>query len=118
MQFGEKTNIGYWPPDLFALLRYHAITVQWGGEVCSSKTGIHPHTATGMGNGNFPDYVFGNSGYVKRMRVRQTILDLRFPEWVDTYTDEYKCYDAFYLGDYVEDPEFYYGGPGKNLMCP
>ncbi|XP_058223053.1 protein neprosin-like, partial [Rhododendron vialii] len=112
VQFGEKTNIGYWPPDLFTLLRYHAITVQWGGEVCSSKTGIHPHTATGMGSGNFPDYMFGNSGYVKRMRVRQTILDLRFPEWVDTYTDEYKCYDAFYLGDYVEDPEFYYGGPG------
>ncbi|XP_058224843.1 protein neprosin-like isoform X2 [Rhododendron vialii] len=113
-------NIGYWPPDLFGALRYHAESVEWGGEVYSSKIGTPPHTATAMGNGQFPNWDdYGcRSGCVKRMRVRENSLDLRFPEFVNAYADEYRCYDVFYIEDYVEDPEFYYGGPGKSLWCP
>ncbi|KAA8525187.1 hypothetical protein F0562_006949 [Nyssa sinensis] len=118
VQYEESINIGYWPPDLFGALRHHAETVEWGGEVYSSKVGIHPHTATAMGNGKYSDYIHGDSGSVKRIRIRQNSLDLRFPEWVFPYTDEYDCYDFFYLGDYIEDPEFYYGGPGRNYKCP
>lgn len=80
--------------------------------------GTHPHTSTGMGSGNFPDFVGGYSGYVKRMRVLGNNLILRFPEWVNGYSDEYECYDVYYIGDYVQDPEFYYGGPGRNPICP
>ncbi|KAI3454118.1 hypothetical protein Pfo_010781 [Paulownia fortunei] len=118
VQYGERINIGYWPHDLFDMLRYHAETVQWGGEVYSSRVGTHPHTSTGMGSGHFPDYVTGNSGYVKRMRVLENNLILRFPQWVNGYSDEYDCYDIYYISDYVEDPEFYYGGPGRNPKCP
>ncbi|KAK4422243.1 hypothetical protein Salat_1806600 [Sesamum alatum] len=118
VQYGESINIGYWPHDLFALLRFHAQTVQWGGEVYSPRVGTRPHTSTAMGNGKFPDYVFGNSGYIKRMRVVENNMVLRFPQWVNGWSDEYDCYGIFYLSDYVEEPEFYFGGPGRNPMCP
>ncbi|XP_057958584.1 protein neprosin-like [Malania oleifera] len=118
VQYGERINIGYWPPDLFRLLRHNAESVEWGGEVYSSKVGSAHHTATAMGNGQFSDPIFGNSGSIKRIRIRENSFLLKFPEWVDTYSDEYNCYDVSYLGDYIEDPEFYYGGPGRNPKCP
>ncbi|XP_059658906.1 protein neprosin-like [Cornus florida] len=118
LQYGEKINIGYWPSDLFGTLKNNAETVQWGGEVYSSRVGKHPHTATAMGSGHFPDYISGNSGCVKRLRVRENSQELKFPEWVYAYSDEYDCYDVFYLGDYIEDPEFYFGGPGQSYKCP
>lgn len=101
------------------MLSYGAEVVEWGGEVYSSKIGSAPppHTATAMGSGRFADPGFG-SGCIRRMRVRQNLAPLRFPEWVSTHTDEYKCYDAYYVGDYIDDPEFYYGGPGRNPRCP
>ncbi|KAJ6745680.1 CARBOXYL-TERMINAL PEPTIDASE [Salix koriyanagi] len=79
VQYGEKTNLGYWPPDLFASLRGNAETAQWGGEVYSSKLERPPHTRTAMGNGQFPDYISGDSGCIKRMRVRENSLVLKFP---------------------------------------
>ncbi|XP_020548742.1 uncharacterized protein LOC105174857 isoform X3 [Sesamum indicum] len=118
VQYGETINIGYWPHDLFALLKFHAQTVQWGGEVYSPRVGTHPHTSTAMGNGQFPDYVFGNSGSIKRMRVVENNMVLRLPQWVNGWSDEYDCYGIFYLSDYVEEPEFYFGGPGRNPVCP
>ncbi|KAL3818978.1 hypothetical protein ACJIZ3_004883 [Penstemon smallii] len=118
VQYGEKINIGYWPPHLFGMLYYHAQTVQWGGEVYSSRVGTHPHTSTGMGSGHFPDYVTGNSGYVKRMRVLENNMILKIPEWVNGYSDEYDCYNIYFIHEYVLDPEFYYGGPGRNPLCP
>ncbi|PON86188.1 hypothetical protein TorRG33x02_180620 [Trema orientale] len=118
VQYGEKMNIGYWPPDLFHGLRYNADSVEWGGEVYSTTVGHTPHTSTGMGSGRFPDYVFGNSGVVKRMRIHDNSATLKFPEWVEQFTDEFNCYDVEYVEDYIEDPEFYYGGPGRNPMCP
>ncbi|KAL0447419.1 UNVERIFIED_CONTAM: hypothetical protein Slati_1869800 [Sesamum latifolium] len=118
VQYGETINIGYWPHALFALLKFHAETVQWGGEVYSPRVGTHPHTSTAMGNGQFPDYVFGNSGSVKRMRVVENNMVLRLPQWVNGWSDEYDCYGIFYLSDYVEEPEFYFGGPGRNPVCP
>ncbi|KAH6831136.1 hypothetical protein C2S53_009331 [Perilla frutescens var. hirtella] len=118
VQYGETMNVGYWPPELFEKLSIHAETVQWGGEVYSSRVGIHPHTSTAMGSGRFPDYIMQTSGYVKRMRVLENNLILKFPQWVNLYTDEYRCYDVYYIHDYVPDPEFYYGGPGRSYLCP
>ncbi|KAK7310737.1 hypothetical protein RJT34_08433 [Clitoria ternatea] len=117
VQYGEKTNIGYWPPELFGVICYHAQSVEWGGEVYSSTIGHTPHTTTQMGNGQFASY-FEGSSYVKRMRIHDNSETLKIPEWAYAYTDEYNCYGVFYMIDYVEDPEFYYGGPGRNPMCP
>ncbi|OIW03408.1 hypothetical protein TanjilG_12005 [Lupinus angustifolius] len=117
VQYGEKTNIGYWPPELFRAMWSNAESVEWGGEVYSSTVGHTPHTATQMGCGGFPD-VFHESGSMTRMRIHDNSEFLKIPEWVDDFSDEYNCYDVMYVGDYVEDPEFYYGGPGKNPKCP
>ncbi|KAK3024150.1 hypothetical protein RJ639_042834 [Escallonia herrerae] len=90
--------------------------VHWGGEVYSSKVGVHPHTATAMGSGRFSDHILKNSGYITGMRVSENSQELRFPEPVYAHSDEYQCYDFYYLKDYVADPEFYYGGPGKIVL--
>ncbi|XLU62681.1 hypothetical protein S245_021890 [Arachis hypogaea] len=118
VQYGEKTNIGYWPAELFETLCYNADSVEWGGEVYSSKILHYPHTKTNMGNGKFGSQPY--SAYFKRMRIHDNSESLKFPEYVDRYSDEYNCYDVRFLGDYVEDPELYYGGPGSsdyNYMC-
>ncbi|KAF2304382.1 hypothetical protein GH714_030612 [Hevea brasiliensis] len=119
VQYGEKINLGYWPPHLFTLLFHgNAEGAEWGGEVYSLKLGHPNHTRTEMGNGQFPDGMFGNSGTVKRLRIRENSLILKFPEWVFTYSDDYDCYRTLYVEDYIEDPEFYYGGPGRSPVCP
>ena len=116
MQYGGK-NVGYWPPELFHAIRYQANSVEWGGEVFSPRIGHTPHTATDMGNGNFAS-ISGWSGYVKRMRINDNSEPLKIPEWATAFSDEYFCYNGIYVTDYVEEPEFYYGGPGRNPMCP
>ncbi|KAL5786313.1 hypothetical protein ACOSQ2_008705 [Xanthoceras sorbifolium] len=95
VQYGENINIGYWPHDLFSALRTGASTAEWGGEVYSSKLGHPPHTATAMGNGRFADYVFADSGCMKRMRIRDNSPYLKIPEWNTLKT----------LNSTMEDPE-------------
>ncbi|KAI4376971.1 hypothetical protein MLD38_014671 [Melastoma candidum] len=119
VQYGEKINVGYWPAELFRVLTMTVESVEWGGEVYSTRVeGVSPHTSTQMGNGNFPDYLMDGSGWVKRMRIRDNSMTLKFPETANTFTNEFRCYNVFYLSDYIEDPELYYGGPGKNALCP
>ncbi|KAJ7958326.1 Protein of Unknown Function (DUF239) [Quillaja saponaria] len=118
VQYGEQINIGYWPAELFKAIRYNAESVEWGGEVYSSTVGHTPHTSTGMGNGHFPDYTAGDSGTITRMRIHDNSQNLKFPDYADPFSDEFNCYDIDFVSDYVEDPQFLYGGPGKNPMCP
>ncbi|KAK3003260.1 hypothetical protein RJ639_019594 [Escallonia herrerae] len=119
VQLGGKV-LGYFPPELFDSLKYQAVVVQWGGEVYSSKVGVHPHTATAMSSGEYANWLARNSGYIRNMRISENSQELKFPEAVSSHTDEYDCYDFYYLNDedYVDDPEFYFGGPGRNERCP
>ncbi|KAM7252511.1 hypothetical protein ACFE04_024394 [Oxalis oulophora] len=118
LQYGERTNIGYWPAKLFKMLVGNAQTANWGGEVYSPRMGKYPHTRTGMGNGRFPDWFSGNSGLMRRIRIRDSSHNLKLPDWVQTYADEYKCYNVQFVKDYLLDPEFLYGGPGRTYTCP
>ncbi|CAI0441439.1 unnamed protein product [Linum tenue] len=119
VEYGQGAYLGYWPRELFGLLAAGgAETAEWGGEVYSPKLGQRPHTTTAMGSGRPPDPVWGSSGSVKRIRVLENSAELRFPEYVSTYTDEFNCYDVEYWSDYMPDPEFYYGGPGRSYKCP
>ncbi|CAJ1972757.1 unnamed protein product [Sphenostylis stenocarpa] len=117
VQYGEKTNIGYWPPELFERLCHNAQSVEWGGEVYSSTIGHTPHTATQMGNGQFASALSFSSA-ITRMRIHDNSEALKIPEWASGYSDEYNCYDVWYMSDYTDDPQFYYGGPGRNRFCP
>ncbi|XP_071918606.1 protein neprosin isoform X1 [Coffea arabica] len=115
VNYGDKVYIGYWPGELFDRLSFSAETVQWGGEVYSARVGTSPHTATQMGNGEYADR---HAGTIRRMRVVQNSQVIKFPDWVNSYTDEYNCYDARYRWEFLPEPEFYYGGPGRSYMCP
>ncbi|XP_017428932.1 uncharacterized protein LOC108337005 [Vigna angularis] len=117
VQYGEKTNIGYWPPELFETILYNAQSVEWGGEVYSTTIGQTPHTATQMGNGQFAS-VLSFSSAITRMRIHDNSDVLKIPELVYDYSDEYNCYDVWLMSDYIDDPQFYYGGPGRNPKCP
>ncbi|MCD7469503.1 hypothetical protein HAX54_008603 [Datura stramonium] len=119
LQYGGSINIGYWPSEIFkGGLASHAETVQWGGEVYSKNVGKHPHTKTQMGSGAFPIFIFGNTGFMKNMRILDNAMELMFPQNVDAYSEEYNCYRPQYMGDYIEEPEFHFGGPGRNPLCP
>ncbi|KAJ0013260.1 hypothetical protein Pint_20382 [Pistacia integerrima] len=88
MQYGEKINVGYWPHNLFSLIISGAESVEWeGGEVSDNPLGQSPLQAE-MGNGEYPNPIFGDSGYMKRMRVLDNSRILKFPEWVSTYADK------------------------------
>ncbi|QCD99088.1 hypothetical protein DEO72_LG7g368 [Vigna unguiculata] len=117
MQYGEKTNIGYWPPELFETILYNAQSVEWGGEVYSARVAQTPHTATQMGNGQFAS-VLDYSSAITRMRIHDNSEALKIPEWTYDFSDEYNCYDVWYMSEYIYDPQFYYGGPGRNPKCP
>ncbi|KAF8393479.1 hypothetical protein HHK36_021723 [Tetracentron sinense] len=120
LQYGNKINIGYWPSSLFSLLSHSSTFVEWGGEVYSSKVGmIAPHTGTAMGSGDFAEGLFGFSSFITKIRIRDYSLSLKYPEWVYTYGDEYNCYNVYnYRQGYPSEPEFYFGGPGRNPRCP
>jgi hypothetical protein len=119
VQYGEeKTNIGYWPPELFIGMRSMAESVEWGGEVYSTNVGHTPHTKTQMGSGYYGSVGYPVAASILKMRVHDNSAMWKIPEWVDKFSDEYNCYNYEYIADYVEDPLFYFGGPGRNLRCP
>ncbi|KAI4316558.1 hypothetical protein L6164_024531 [Bauhinia variegata] len=117
VQYGEK-DIGYWPPELFQDIRYNAESVEWAGEVYSTRVGQIPHTKTQMGSGMYPDGTCFDCGTFTRMRVHDNSPFLKIPEFADAYTDEYRCYGAEFMSDYLDDPIFHYGGPGMSWTCP
>ncbi|KAK1417711.1 hypothetical protein QVD17_26845 [Tagetes erecta] len=111
-KFNDK-EVGYWPGDIFELLKYHAVLVQWGGEVYSQKVGTHPHTGTEMGSGQFSDPILETSGMMKGILIEENSNPLKRPETLFVSADEWVCYDAYLVTEYVPEPVFYYGGPGS-----
>ncbi|KAI3774426.1 hypothetical protein L1987_48981 [Smallanthus sonchifolius] len=117
-KFNNK-EVGYWPADIFELMRHQAVLVQWGGEVYSPNVGTHPHTGTAMGSGQFSDPISGTSGMMKGLLIEENSNPLKRPEMLFVSSDEWDCYDAFLMKEYVPEPVFYYGGPGsrQNPKC-
>nr|GEX78961.1 hypothetical protein [Tanacetum cinerariifolium] len=117
----NDAEIGYWPAEILPRLRYQGTLVQWGGEVCSPKVGIHPgHTSTAMGSGKTADFIFGSSGTISKMLIEENSHELKQPEYLFTNSDEWDCYDQYLRKDDVPEPVFFYGGPGSrnNPRCP
>ncbi|KAM1573050.1 hypothetical protein ACFXTI_043079 [Malus domestica] len=115
VRVGQNIPVGYFPGELFSYLTKGAASlVEWGGEVYSSKIKKnHPHTATGMGSGDFAWNKEGNACYIKQVRIIDYSQQLKYPEWVGTFTDEEYCYAAVnYAASLAEEPVFYFAGPG------
>ncbi|KAF4390089.1 hypothetical protein G4B88_005007 [Cannabis sativa] len=119
LKVGQDVAVGYWPGTLFGYLQHSAVMVQWGGEVYSPNVREQkPHTTTAMGSGQFARLLHGEAAYVKGVRIMDYSLSLKYPEWVDTWGDEDYCYSAFNEVKYGVEPTFYFGGPGRNSLCP
>ncbi|XP_076903076.1 protein neprosin-like [Bidens hawaiensis] len=118
LKYNDK-EVGYWPADIFETMRHQAVLVQWGGEVYSPKVGTSPHTATNMASGEFADPITETSGKVTGMLVEQNSNPPKRPEPLYARSDEWNCYDAYILKEYVPEPILYYGGPGSrnNPKC-
>lgn len=116
---GQNVAVGYWPATLFSYLKHSAILVEWGGEVYSPNVKKAPHTTTAMGSGEFAATLDGSACYVKKVRIVDYSLALKYPQWVDTWADEDYCYSAYnYIAGYGVEPVLYFGGPGRNSLCP
>ncbi|KAM4082520.1 hypothetical protein ACJW30_11G180800 [Castanea mollissima] len=104
--------IGYWPSALFSVLSNSASSVTWGGEVANLNIGGQ-HTTTQMGSGHFAEEGPSRASFFQNLKVMDAEQFLRGPRdnyRIGTYPD---CYN-FLKGDDF----FYYGGPGRSLLCP
>jgi hypothetical protein len=118
VQYDDKIDLGYWPAEVFLLLNHHPQSIEWGGEVYSTKLGgVRPHTSTGMGSGDYA-HIFGGSGVARNIRVLDGGTLIKYPDYVYPYADEYDCYNYKYYTAYTDDPPFFFGGPGRNPYCP
>ncbi|KAI3915306.1 hypothetical protein MKX01_035565 [Papaver californicum] len=91
-------EVGYWPGELFVLLKGSAKVVQFGGEVYSETIGKEGarHTSTAMGSGGDARDMYTGAAYIHH------------------YMDEPYCYSAYNYVQYIKEPEFYFGGHGRH----
>uniref|UniRef100_A0A7N1A578 Neprosin PEP catalytic domain-containing protein n=1 Tax=Kalanchoe fedtschenkoi TaxID=63787 RepID=A0A7N1A578_KALFE len=112
----NQENVGYFPANLFSGLQHTADIVEWGGEVHSKHVGnVRPHTSTAMGNGEFGDAI-AMCGKMKIIRIRTNDPVWVIPGWIAVHIDEWECYRGEYLK--ISEPEYSFGGPGRNPRCP
>ncbi|KAI9192609.1 hypothetical protein LWI28_025424 [Acer negundo] len=121
LKVGPKYEVvvGYWPKELFGYLSHSATMVEWGGEVYSTnvKKGP-PHTKTQMGSGSIAQTLEGSAASIVHVRIIDYSLQVKYPEWVGTGSDEQYCYSALnYVPGYMVEPVFYFGGPGQGPQC-
>ncbi|KAI3866176.1 hypothetical protein MKX03_008780 [Papaver bracteatum] len=109
-------EVGYWPGELFLLLRGSAKVVQFGGEVYSETIGKEgvKHTSTEMGSGGDARDMYTGAAYIHHVRIIDYSLTEKYPEWVMEYMDEPYCYSAYNYVQYIKEPEFYFGGHGSH----
>ncbi|KAK7352521.1 hypothetical protein VNO80_17943 [Phaseolus coccineus] len=120
LKLKNNIPIGYWPAEILGSLRHSAIAVEWGGQVSSvnirKKT---PHTSTQMGSGEFANGRFQQSCFMRNIRIMDYSLQLKYPRDVTPIAQEPFCYTAINDVRPGIEPEFYFGGPGRDLPhCP
>lgn len=81
----ENKEVGYWPGDLFVLLKQSANAVHFGGEVYSETIGKEgvPHTSTEMGSGHDARGKFGIAAYIRDILIIDDSLTEKSPETLD-----------------------------------
>lgn len=117
LEFGSGVLVGYWPDSLFTNLRGHASMVQFGGEVVNSQASGY-HTSTQMGSGHFAAEGFGKATYIRNMQVVDWDNSLIPLSNMKVTADKPNCYDVRGGINNVWGNYIYFGGPGRNQMCP
>ena len=119
LKFGDDV-IGYWPFEILKYMQQKAVLVQWGGDVYSKNVkGVKPHTTTAMGSGDHASALLGAACYINKLRILDYSLQLKYPEWVHTDSEEPYCYSALnYQKSLAFEPTLLFGGPGRSHYCP
>ncbi|XP_027356569.1 uncharacterized protein LOC113865940 [Abrus precatorius] len=120
LKIKNNVPVGYWPAEILGSLRHSATLVEWGGQVSSAKIKKEkPHTATGMGSGDFANGRYGHASYMRNVRIKDYSLSLKYPENVNAVAEEPYCYSSLNDVKYGVEPTFYFGGPGRRPpYCP
>ncbi|KAM4121521.1 hypothetical protein ACJW30_01G011000 [Castanea mollissima] len=119
LKFGDVV-IGYWPFEILTYMQLKAVYVQWGGDVYSKNVkGVKPHTTTAMGSGDYASALLGAACYINKLRILDYSLQLKYPEWVHTDSEEPDCYSSLnYQKSLAFEPTLFFGGPGRGFFCP
>nr|XP_023886980.1 uncharacterized protein LOC111999099 [Quercus suber] len=119
LKFGDDV-IGYWPFEILTYMQQKAVLVQWGGDVYSKNVkGVKPHTTTAMGSGDDASALLGAACYINKLRILDYSLQLKYPEWVHTDSEEPYCYSSLnYQKSLAFEPTLFFGGPGRSRYCP
>ncbi|KAF3963754.1 hypothetical protein CMV_011898 [Castanea mollissima] len=114
LKFGDVV-IGYWPFEILTYMQLKAVYVQWGGDVYSKNVkGVKPHTTTAMGSGDYASALLGAACYINKLRILDYSLQLKYPEWVHTDSEEPDCYSSLnYQKSLAFEPTLFFGGPGR-----
>ncbi|KAJ0099580.1 hypothetical protein Patl1_22168 [Pistacia atlantica] len=112
----SRSVVGYWPANLFNLLKDNAKSVVWGGAAYSpgNETGLE------MGSGQFLPNQESKTSYAGGLMVVDGWNHYRELNnyKIDTYADKPDCYAVDYRGS-TGEPLGYnvlFGGPG-GLKC-
>lgn len=118
MGINNNIVVGYWAASCFTHLQNGATGIMWGGEVIDEKTGDQ-HTTTQMGSGHFPQEGYTKASYFKNVQILDETNNLRpVPAQHQTSVTEAHCYNIKLGQDSSWGSYFFYGGPGRNRMCP
>lgn len=113
----DNTLVGYWPAEIFTHLADRATMVEWGGEIVNTRAEKR-HTSTQMGSGRFSEEGFGRASYFRNLELVDSENSLFSARDIATLAENINCYD---IRDSYGDKwgaHFYYGGPGRNPLCP
>ncbi|CAI9103277.1 OLC1v1001733C1 [Oldenlandia corymbosa var. corymbosa] len=113
------TTVGYWPATLFNRLNDSAQLIECGGEIINSMIN-GTHTATQMGNGQFPNEKLERASYFMNIEIMNQTMALGPPPGgniLGTATNQ-DCYNISVGKNDTWGNFFYYGGPGRNPNCP
>lgn len=116
----DSKPIGYWPIELFGSLGKVGALALFGGDVYSPRMDKQPpHTTTQMGSGEQSIYHWGHAAFIRKPRILGYSKEYDYPDPGQTFSRHPNCYSA---ENYAEirftEPNFYFGGPGRNGFCP
>jgi Neprosin len=117
LSFGDNRLVGYWPAELFTHLSNHATMVEWGGEVVDMRpNGVH--TSTQMGSSHLANDGFRKASYFRNLEVVDADNSLTAVQDIATLAENTNCYNIQSYKSSEWGTYFYYGGPGRNDLCP
>ncbi|KAI3897977.1 hypothetical protein MKW92_042068, partial [Papaver armeniacum] len=101
----NEFKMGYWPSELFPLLKSGADSIYWGGRVKSGKDGNVPPMCSGQFPGTNPD----TSGYYIDLKYKDKDNQVLKPDNLEPTND---CEQLYVTNYYANINTILFGGTG------